>query len=183
MSEPSFTLELLNLPNHILDVILCSAGHPKAKWVCHSFRDAMKDQTLLGRAFVNAYGKRAVDRLFTDCKEAFSRHVARVISVLEVVDCCNIGSDSILFDGLSVMQSLAGALKTNVTVHTLYLGFSRIGVEGAQALADALKTNATLHTLKLSYTSIGDEGARALADALKMNTTVHTVKLDYSGHN
>ena len=175
MSEPSYILELLNLPNDILCEILGSAGHPQAKWVCPSFRRAMKDPQVLGRAFGNAYGERAVYRLFTYCKKAFSRHVAQVISVLEVVDCFNIGFG--LYDGV---RSLAEALKTNATVHTLKLGNNRIGDEGVQALAEALKTNVTVHTLDLYNNKIGDEGARALAEALKTNTTVHTLDLHYN---
>ena len=69
-------------------------------------------------------------RLLTEYTKAYSRHVAQVISVLEVVDCDNIDSDGV--------RALADALKTNATVHTLDLSNNTIGVEGARALERVL---------------------------------------------
>ena len=65
--------------------------------------------------------------------------------------------------------ALAEALKTNDALKTLYLSNNSIGDAGAQALAEALQTNTALTRLDLDNNSIGDAGAQALAEALKTN--------------
>jgi hypothetical protein len=73
------------------------------------------------------------------------------------------------------VQTLANALKENMTVTVVNLCDNEIGAEGASALADALKENTTVTEIHLSYNQIGAEGASALANALELNTTVTTI--------
>ncbi|KAI9237252.1 MAG: hypothetical protein BYD32DRAFT_461734 [Podila humilis] len=72
---------------------------------------------------------------------------------------------------------LVEALKTNLTLSTLYLDNNSIRDNGVLALSEALKTNSTLTTLNLRYNSIGEDEALALAEALKTNSTLITLYL------
>ncbi|KAF9199684.1 hypothetical protein BGZ59_003765, partial [Podila verticillata] len=73
--------------------------------------------------------------------------------------------------------ALSEALKTNLTLTTLNLGFNSIYENGAVALSEALKTNSSLTTLNLGVNSIGDDGAQMLSEALKANSTLITLDL------
>ena len=64
---------------------------------------------------------------------------------------------------------------TGAQVHTLHLGYNRIGDEGVAELAKALPST-QVHTLYLQGNQISDEGASELAKALP-STQVHTLDL------
>jgi hypothetical protein len=64
-------------------------------------------------------------------------------------------------------------------VHTLDLGYNRIGDAGAGELAKALPAT-QVHTLNLEFTKIGAAGASELAKAL-VDTQVHTLNLGHNG--
>ena len=75
------------------------------------------------------------------------------------------------------VAAVAGALETNMTVDTLFLGGNGIGDAGAAALARALETNTSVATVFLTDNVIGDVGASALATALETNTAVAILSL------
>ncbi|KAF9083380.1 hypothetical protein BGX29_003197, partial [Mortierella sp. GBA35] len=77
-------------------------------------------------------------------------------------------------------QIMAEALKTNSTLTTLDLTHNKVGSNGTQALSEALKTNLTLTTLNLKFNSIESNGAQALAEALKTNSTLTTLNLQFN---
>ena len=61
-------------------------------------------------------------------------------------------------------KTIAGALKENNALKSLYLVNNGIGDEGATAIAGALRVNTTLRSLELRSNSIGDEAKNQLRD-------------------
>lgn len=69
-------------------------------------------------------------------------------------------------------EALGASLKTNDSLHKLFLQANTIGDSGAQALADGLKRNSSLQCLVLEQNSIGARGGEALAESLESNDTL-----------
>jgi Ran GTPase-activating protein (RanGAP) involved in mRNA processing and transport len=65
-------------------------------------------------------------------------------------------------------------------LHSLDLGFNRLGAEGAAALAPTLQALTGLQSLDLSINSLGKEGAAALARALQALIGLHSLDLSAS---
>ena len=88
---------------------------------------------------------------------------------------CFIGDDG--------AEIVAGFLKHDETVYSLYLWDCSIGPRGAKAIAESLKPNVTLKGLGLDYNQIRDEGAEALIDALSYNVCMKWLSVDSNNNN
>ena len=73
--------------------------------------------------------------------------------------------------------TIALALRTNISIHTINFRNNHIGPEGAKALADLLEYNPTIVRLDLSENPITDEGARHLLNVFATNDALVTLHL------
>ena len=80
--------------------------------------------------------------------------------------------------GTEGVQSLTMGISMNTkqtTLEKLYLGFNRIGDDGAILLAQMLEENTTLKHLSVEKNDIGNSGARAFLAALETNETIQDI--------
>lgn len=80
--------------------------------------------------------------------------------------------------GVEGAQSIADAMKNNISVTGLFFRTNKIFDAGAQIIAKMLQGNKSVIRLALSDNCIGDAGAHSISEMLEGNTTVSRLWLD-----
>ena len=83
--------------------------------------------------------------------------------------------------GASGISALAGALRPEHGLRTLYLGCNHVDADGLAPLVTRLRDDRTVRALWLKRNPIGDAGVTEVARLLETNTTIRTLDLTNTG--
>ena len=97
-----------------------------------------------------------------------TKHFARLIESNNTITILTV-SDTFELEG---WKASSNALKTNTTLETLSLDFSKIGDEETVLIFEGLQECKNLCSIDLKENEIGDEGGQRLFKGVKMNKSI-----------